>query len=390
MILDDMALADTQPTNVGVIGCGNISSVYLENCTSYDQLNVLACADLVIERARAQAERFGISRAETVEQLLADPGIELVINLTVPIVHGTVGLAALRAGKSVYNEKPLALSLQEAQLMLREARERNLLVGCAPDTFLGGGLQTCRALIDEGVIGEPVAATAFMLGRGPESWHPDPEFFYKIGGGPMFDMAPYYLTALISLLGPVRRVTGSARITFRERIIGSEPKRGSRINVETPTHIAGVLDFASGPIATLVMSFDVWHAIVPRLEIYGSEGTLSLPDPNTFEGPVRVRHAGDREWREVPLTHGFTGNDRGIGVLDMAEALRLGRPHRANGELAYHVLEIMHAVHEASDQQRHIELTSTCSRPEPLSPEGTGRSPHKFSEQSQEVHFEGR
>jgi len=182
----------------------------------------------------------------------------------------------------------------------------------------------------------------------------------------MFDMGPYYLTALISLLGPVRRVTGSARSSFAERIIGSEPKRGTSIKVETPTHIAGVLDFESGPIVTLVTSFDVWASEVPRIEIYGSEGTLSLPDPNGFEGPVRLRQADADRWEKAPLTHGNTGNVRGIGVADMAEALRLGRPHRASGELAYHVLDIMHAIHDASEQGRHIELSSTCSRPEPL------------------------
>jgi predicted dehydrogenase len=361
-----MTLQNIQPVNVGVIGCGNISSIYLKNCTAYDHLNVLACADLVIERARELSEKFNIPQALTVDQLLADPRLELVINLTVPSAHATVALAALVAGKSVYNEKPLAINLQDAQLMLLEAKKRGLLIGCAPDTFLGGGLQTCRSIIDAGEIGEPVAATAFFLGHGPEGWHPDPEFFYKIGGGPMFDMAPYYITTLLSLLGPVRRVTGSARISFPERTIGSEPKKGTKIKVDVPTHIAGVLDFASGPIATLVMSFDVWAANVPRIEIYGSEGTLSVPDPNTFDGPVRIRRAGDSEWRDVPLTHGNTENSRGIGVADMAEALRSGRPHRASGNLAYHVLEIMHAIHDASTKGQHINLASTCDRPEPL------------------------
>jgi predicted dehydrogenase len=277
-----------------------------------------------------------------------------------------VGLAALQSGKSVYNEKPLAITREDAQAMLQEAERRNLRVGCAPDTFMGGGLQTCREVIDSGMIGEPVAATAFMLGHGPESWHPDPEFFYEVGAGPMFDIGPYYLTALIAMLGPVRRVTGSTRISFAERTIGSGPKQGNKIKVTTPTHIAGVLDFASGPVATVVTSFDVWTAEVPRLEIYGSEGTLSLPDPNTFDGPVRVKLAGDKEWQIVPIERGYTVNSRGIGVADMVEAIGEGRPHRASGELAYHVLDIMHAVHEASDQGRHVELQSTCERPEPL------------------------
>jgi predicted dehydrogenase len=356
----------THVVNIGVVGCGNISTVYLKNLGTYPHLKVVACADLDMARAKAQAERFNVPHALPVDDLLADPAIEVVVNLTVPAAHAAVGLAALRAGKSIYNEKPLAITREDGKLMLKEARERGLRVGCAPDTFLGGGLQTCRALLDDGVIGTPVAATAFVLGHGPEGWHPDPEFFYKVGAGPMFDVGPYPLTTLISMLGPVRRVTGSARISFAERIIGSEPKRGTKIEVTTPTHIAGVLDFASGPIATMVASFDVWGTQAPRLEIYGSEGTMVLPDPNTFGGPVYVRVAGDTEWKEMPLLYGNTGNSRGIGVTDMVEAIREGRPHRANGEMAYHVLDIMHAFHDASDQGRHIDLTSTCERPELL------------------------
>jgi predicted dehydrogenase len=352
--------------NVGIVGCGNISSVYLKNCTASEYLNVLAVADLDMERAKSQAERFNVPHAMTVEELLAHPDIELVINLTIPAAHGTIGLAAIRAGKSVYNEKPLAISREDGQTMLKAAHKLGVRVGCAPDTFLGNGLQTCRALLDDGAIGQPVAATAFMLGHGPEGWHPDPEFFYQVGAGPMFDMGPYYLTALISLLGPVRRVTGSARISFPERTIGSKPKKGEKIEVKTPTHIAGVLDFAGGPVATLVTSFDVWANNVPRLEIYGSEGTLSMPDPNTFGGPVRLRRAGEDDWREVPLVHFTALNDRGIGVADMVQAIHSERPHRASGELAYHVLDIMHAFHDASEQGRHIELDSTCEQPEPL------------------------
>ena len=250
--------------------------------------------------------------------------------------------------------------------MLRLARDKSLRVGCAPDTFLGGGLQTARRAIDEGAIGTPVAATAFMMCHGHEGWHPDPEFYYKRGGGPMFDMGPYYLTALVSLLGPVRRVCGATRISFPERMITSQPRRGQKIKVDVPTHVAGLLDFASGPIATIVTSFDVWHAELPFIEIYGSEGSLSLPDPNTFGGPLRLRQAADRTWAEVPLSFGYTDNSRGLGLADMAHALRSGRAHRADGEMAYHVLDIMHALHESSGSGRHVELESTCRRPAPL------------------------
>ncbi len=359
----------TKPTiGVGIVGCGFISGIYLENCAAFEILNVVACADLDLERAQAKAAQYGVPKACSVEELLADPAIDIVVNLTIPRAHAEVALAAVRAGKSVYNEKPLAVTRAEAHQVLEEARAAGVLVGCAPDTFLGAGLQTCRKLLDEGAIGVPVAATAFMLCHGHEGWHPDPDFYYQAGGGPMFDMGPYYLTALTSLLGAVRRVTGSARISFPERTITSQPKQGATITVNTPTHVAGVLDFASGAIGTLVTSFDVWSAEVPLIEIYGSQGTLSVPDPNTFGGPVHLRRAGEREWSEVAPAHGYARNSRGIGVADMAYALRSGRPHRASGELAYHVLDIMHAIHDASHEGRHIDLESGCERPAPLPP----------------------
>ena len=354
------------PVNVGIVGCGNISGIYLEAGNKFEILNIVACADIDLARAEAQAAKYGVPKACGVAELLADPEVEIVVNLTIPAAHAEVALAALEAGKSVYNEKPLAIERADAQRMLALAAAKGLRVGCAPDTFLGGGLQTCRALIDDGVIGTPVAATAFMMSHGPEGWHPNPDFFYQRGAGPMFDMGPYYLTALISLLGPVRRVTGSAQISFAERKITSQPLNGTMIMVNTPTHVAGVLDFASGAVATLVTSFDVWAAELPRIEIYGSLGTLSLPDPNTFGGPVRVRLAGEKEWREIPIEHGYTANSRGLGVADMAYALRNGRLHRASGELAYHVLDLMHAFHDASREGRHVELASGCERPAAL------------------------
>jgi predicted dehydrogenase len=351
---------------VGVIGCGNISGIYLQNARRLDILETVACADIDVERARARAAEYDVPRACTVEELLADPAVELVINLTIPAAHLEVGLMALEAGKNLYNEKPLAITREAGRELLESAHRRGLLLGGAPDTFLGAGLQTCRRLIDDGAIGAPVAATAFMLGHGAESWHPDPAFFYKRGAGPMLDMGPYYLTALITLLGPVRRVTGSTRASFPTRTITSAPHHGETIDVEVPTHLAGVLDFASGPIGTIVTSFDVWAAETPRLEIYGSAGTLSLPDPNTFGGPVRVRRAGESEWNEAPLTHGYAANSRGLGVADMAYALRSGRAPRANGELTYHVLDVMQSFEEASDEGRHITIGSTCARPAPL------------------------
>lgn len=355
-----------EKVRVGIIGCGVISSIYLKNLQTFERVEVAACADILLERAQSRAAEYNVPRACTPDELLADPSLEIIINLTIPRAHAEVAMQALEAGKSVYNEKPLAISLEDGQRMLELARRKGLLVGCAPDTVLGGGIQTCRKLIDDGWIGEPIAATAFMMSRGHESWHPDPEFYYKAGGGPMFDMGPYYLSALAGLIGPVRRVTGSARITFAERTVTSKPKFGTKIQVDVPTHVAGIMDFANGAVGTIITTFDVWAANLPRIEIYGTEGSLSVPDPNTFGGPVRVRRSGAADWSDVPLTHRYTENFRGLGVADMAHALRSGRQHRANGELAYHVLEIMHAFHDASRDGRHVELRSSCSRPLPM------------------------
>ncbi|HZT40936.1 MAG TPA: Gfo/Idh/MocA family oxidoreductase [Chthonomonadaceae bacterium] len=354
-----------QPVKVGIIGCGNISGIYFKAGQTFRILDIVACADLIMERARAKAEEHGI-RALTVDQLLADPEVQIVINLTIPNAHYEVCKAALEAGKHVHVEKPLSITREQGQDLLETARARNLRVGAAPDTFLGGGLQTCRKLIDDGWIGEPVGATAFMLCHGHESWHPDPEFYYKAGGGPMFDMGPYYLTALISLIGPIRRVTGSTRVSFPERTITSAPKYGTKVKVDVPTHVAGIMDFANGAIGTILTTFDVWASQLPRIEIYGTEGSLDVPDPNGFGGPVRVQRMGASGWSEVPLTHGFAENSRGIGVADMAYAIQSGRPHRANGQMGYHVLETMHGFHDASDMGKHYVMESVCERPAPL------------------------
>ncbi len=354
------------PVKVGLIGCGNISDVYLKNARNLDVIEVVACADLVSQRAQAKAAEHDLPRACTVDQLLADPEIAIVLNLTTPDAHAQIALAALEAGKSIYNEKPLATSLPDAHRILETAESRNLRVGCAPDTFLGGAWQTARKLIDEGAIGRPVAATAFMTCHGHENWHPDPEFLYQVGGGPMFDMGPYYLIALVNLLGPVKSVTAATAITFPERTITSEPKRGTKIRVEVPTHVAGVLEFLDGAIGTIITSFDVWHANLPFIEIHGATGSLSLPDPNLFGGAGRLRAADDDAWRAVPLAFGRVENERGLGLADLASAASEGRQHRASGELALHVLEAMHAFHEASRERRHIELATTCDRPAPL------------------------
>ena len=357
----------TKKSRIGIIGCGNISSIYLTNAARFENLEVTAVADLNPGNASAQAEKFSVPRVLTVEELLGDAQVDIVLNLTVPAVHGEIALKALRAGKSVYNEKPLALDRKEACAMVEFARANGLRIGCAPDTFLGAGLQTCRKLLDAGAIGRPVAAVAFMLGGGPEGWHPNPFFFYQAGGGPMFDMGPYYLTALTTLLGPVRRATGSAQITRKQRPIGSEPFKGQLIEVEIPTHIAGILDFASGPVGTIITSFDVaGKHHLPNIEIYGTEGSLRVPDPNSFGGPVLLNKRGEKEWQEITPEFGYGENSRGLGLADMAAAIQSARPHRANDQIAYHVLDIMHTLHDASAKGMHIELTSEMSRPEPL------------------------
>ena len=352
---------------VGIVGCGNICDTYLRNSRLLADFEIVAVSDVDKRRAQARAGEYQIPNAFSVAELLAEPEIEIVLNLTIPKAHSEVGLAALKAGKSAYNEKPLAIRREDAREMLDLARAKGLRVGCAPDTFLGAGSQTCRQLIDAGAIGTPIGATAFMTCRGSESWHPDPGFYYQLGGGPMFDMGPYYLTALVALLGQVKRVTGSARISFPERTITSQPKFGTKIQVEVPTHIAAVIDFACGAVGSMIMSFDVWDANLPRIEIYGSEGSLSIPDPNGFGGPVHLWRHDAREWREMPLTSDLVEDWRGLGLADMALAMRDGRLHRASGDLAYHVLDTMHAILDASHEGRHVDLTSNCERPARLS-----------------------
>lgn len=361
-----MARDPGAPVGIGIVGTGVISDIYIKNAQQmFDNLTVVGCADLLMDRAKEQAEKYGIA-AMPVDELLRHPDVEIIVNLTIPAAHAEVALAAVEAGKSAYNEKPLAISRADGRTLVERAKERGVLVGGAPDTFLGGGMQTARHLLDEGKIGEPVAAAAMMLSHGMEHWHRDPYFFYQPGAGPLFDMGPYYLTALCSLLGPVRRVGALARASFPERTITSSAKKGQKIPVNTPTHIVGALEFANGPLASLTTSFDVWETNHATLVLYGSEGTLRLPDPNTFGGPLSLLKPGGEAWEDVPLTHGYTENSRGIGVSDMARALREGGPARASGEMAFHVLDIMHGCLDSSNLGQQIDLGSTFQRPAPL------------------------
>jgi predicted dehydrogenase len=360
-------MSGAKKLNVGIVGCGKISDAYFKTCQKYSSLEVTASADLDITRAQAKATEYGLAHAYTVDELMKDSNIDLVINLTIPQAHAPIGIAALRAGKHVYSEKPLAVTREEGKELLEAAAATKLRVGSAPDTFLGGGIQTCIKLIEDGWIGQPMGASAFMIGRGHEHWHPDPEFYYKAGGGPMFDMGPYYLTALVSMLGPIARITGSVKTSYPERTILSQPKFGQKIQVEVATHVSGVMDFHSGVIGTIITSFDAFGGNnLPRIEIYGSEGTLNVPDPNTFGGPILIRRKDAKEWTELPLTHGFAEGARGLGVLDMVRGIQEDRPHRASGELSYHVLEAMHGFHDSSDQGKHYIMESVCEKPQPM------------------------
>jgi predicted dehydrogenase len=354
-----------EAVKVGVVGCGNISGIYLENMQAMAPLEVVAVCDLDLARAQEVGGRCGL-QAMTTTEMLETGDIDLVVNLTVPKAHAPVNDEFLLSGKHVYVEKPFALDVESGRRTLELAKAKGLRTGAAPDTFLGAGLQTCRELIDSGAIGEPIGAQAFMMCHGHESWHPSPEFYYEVGGGPLFDMGPYYLTALASLLGPVEAVSGMARATFDERQITSQPRFGKVVPVETPTNILGLLRFAGGALGQVSMSFDVWHHELPHIEIYGTEGSLSAPDPNGFGGPVRIRGRGESAWHEVPLTKSHATNSRGLGVQDMAIGIREGRPHRASGELAFHVLEVMEGILRAAEQRGEVAIDSAPGRPDLL------------------------
>ena len=352
-----------EPVRIGLIGCGTISPAYLRAAATFDILQFVGCADLNPEAAKKTAAEFGVP-AFSVDALLARDDVEVVLNLTIPAAHGEVNLAALGAGKHAYSEKPFGLDVAEGRKVLAAADAAGLRVGCAPDTFLGGGHQTVRGLIDAGAVGTPIAATAFMLSPGVESWHPNPAFYYHRGGGPLFDMGPYYLTALVNALGPVKRVSAITARGRDQRTIGSQPFAGQIIDVEVDTHAAGTLEFHGGAVATVVMSFDVRLHSNRWIEFHGVDASLSSPDPNGFGGTVRVSKR--RSWRRQPLSHGYRGNMRSIGLADMCQGIRTGRPHRCDGRLAHHVLEVMAAFGESSTSGRHVAIESKPNRPAPL------------------------
>ncbi len=351
---------------VGIVGAGRISAQYSASFARLPQVEVAAVADLDADRASALADHHPGARAVPLQGLLTADDVDVVLNLTVPSVHAEVAHAALGAGKHVYGEKPLAATALEGRGVVDAAAAAGLRLACAPDTVLGTGVQTARAALDAGMIGVPHAATAFMVTPGHELWHPDPGFYYQPGGGPLLDMGPYYLTALVHLLGPVARVVGASSRPRATRTVADGPRAGTVVDVAVDTHVTGILEHHGGALTTLVMSFDTWAARLPRLEVYGSAGSLSVPDPNCFDGPVDVFTAQAPQWVRLPVSAGYLGAGRGVGVADLALALAEERPHRADGDVALHVLDVMGSVQAAADSGTAVAITSTCERPEPL------------------------
>jgi predicted dehydrogenase len=351
------------PVGVAVIGCGVISDQYLANLTRFPDITVIGCADLDLARAAEQAAKYGVPHSGDPVSILALPEVDLVVNLTTPAVHAAVAIQAITAGKHVYGEKPFALTVKEAEAVLAAADQHGVRLGNAPDTFLGAGLQTARRLIEQGRIGTPTAARATFATSGPDQWHPNPAFLFQTGGGPLLDMGPYYLTALVQILGPVARVAGFGRRAQLKRTIIEGPLAGEQFDVTVDTHVVGLLEFVGGQVANVTFSFDSPHA-VRELEILGTAATLRLPDPNMFTGSVLICNKGTDEWVEIPATGSAEG--RGTGVLDMVRALGAGTTARASASTALHVLDVMETLTNAAAAGQTLAVASTCTAAEPL------------------------
>lgn len=357
-----------KPVNVAMIGVGCISGIYLENITkTFKDIKLIGVCDLVRERAEQAQQKYGVPKLyETMYDAFNDPEVELVLNLTRPYEHYEVSKAALEAGKHVYSEKPLGASLEEGQALVKLAEEKGLMLGGAPDTFMGAGIQTCRKLIDDGWIGDIVGSAAFMICHGHETWHPDPDFYYQYGGGPMFDMGPYYLTALINLCGGIHSVMSASKKSFAKRMITSQPFAGTPIDVNVNTYVAGTIKYDSGAIGTLFTTFDVYYPSQARFEIYGSRGTLFVPDPNGFGGPVKLFRPEDGEIREIPLLFDYKQNSRALGLDDMAVAIRTGREARADYRQTFHVLDAMTGFERSAASGRWVKMSTKYKRHRPM------------------------
>ncbi|BCY09766.1 Gfo/Idh/MocA family protein [Actinoplanes sp. L3-i22] len=350
------------PHRIGVVGTGYISGQYLSTLAGHPGVRIAAVADIDAARAASVAAGIDGCRAVAVDELLQDPEIDTVLNLTVPAAHAAVALGAIGNNKQVYGEKPLAADLAAARVVLDQAAAFGVPVGCAPDTVLGTGIQSARAAVDAGLIGRPMSAVAVMATPGHERWHPNPDFYYRPGGGPLLDMGPYYLSALIHLLGPIVSVTGAGSRLRESRVIGSGPRAGERIEVSVDTHVTGVLHHAGGALSTITTSFDAVRTTAAPIEVHGETGTLAVPDPNTFDGDVRLFELGAGDWRTLAPSAGYVDATRGIGLLDMITA----PAPRAGGALALHVLDAMTALLHSADQGRRIDLTTTAERPAPV------------------------
>lgn len=375
-----------KPLKVGIIGVGNVLAQYLEKAGLHDEFEVVAVADLNLDSARAEAARYGIAKACDTDALLADPDIDVVVNFTPPAFHAELSLKALAAGKHVFTEKPFATNLEDARKIIDAASAAGLQVGCAPATFLGGGMQTSRKLIDDGWIGRPVAAMATFTCRGYEHWHPNIDPFYKRGAGPMLDIGPYLISNLINFFGPARRVSASAQRSSETR---PRPGGGPDIEIDVATHIAGTIDFECGVIATVITSWDVWNASLPFIEIYGTKGVLDTPHTDLYTGEPTFRRGDERDlsdnwypphggdWKDIAMTHSGEAG-RAIGLAEFADSIRAGRRSRTDMEIAYHGLEIMLAFEESSNTGRHVEIESRCERPAALPSVGPDE-PIRFS-----------
>jgi predicted dehydrogenase len=359
-------VSGTGKVGVGVVGAGTISDQYLENLTAFPDLDVRFVADIDTARAASQAEKWGVAASGTYDELLADPEIEIVVNLTIPAVHVEVALKAVEAGKHVWGEKPYALDVASGRVLLEAAQAKGVRVAVAPDTILGAGLQTAFRAVREGEIGAPLTGLALFQAPGPESWHPSPEFLYAKGGGPLFDIGPYYLTTLVQVFGSVSRVYAHGSKSRETRVIGSGPKAGTEFPVEVPTHVSALLEFRSGASAQIVFSFDSKLRRTGFVEIAGTEGTAVFPDPNTFEGETLIHDEGDEARTIAPQGSFYT---RGTGVLELAQAIRAGRPERVPGELAFHVLEVMVAIAQSAEAREPIEVTSEFTPAASLEPD---------------------
>jgi predicted dehydrogenase len=373
-----------KPFRIGLIGCGRISDIYIKNCQRFDDLEIVACASLDIAESKTKAEQYDIPKYCLPEDIFADPTIDCVLNLTIPAAHASISLQALEAGKHVYSEKPFVTELADGEKILQLAKQKGLLVGNAPDTFLGGRWQTVKRLLNEDVIGKPTGVSAFVGTHGVERHNPNPDFYYLEGGGPLLDLGPYYLTAMIFFMGPISRVAGLSRKTFEQRTIENGPRNGEKIPVEIDTHSLSMIEFTSGAIGSMTMSFDIWDSETPRFEIYGEKGTICIADPdpvhgaNIFQGDVlyrtqetsrwthQPRPTGRDHWQIAENRHSYNEDSRGLGLLDLAYAAQAKRSPRASGEMAHHVYEVMESLSTAADTGQYQTIHSSCQIPEML------------------------